>query len=159
MTTIVITDRMTSVHITESQQNCTDEDNLRCNTDNHTSSSTISFIKNETTNHFANTNSAETSIKSVLSEKNKSIIFISTISVVFIIIVFILLMVFARMYMSKVKLKKPNEDDKISWGSCSILNKTAHQDNSIYGKRIYPLLNISSTSLKCHYEHNWNDTV
>lgn len=151
MTTIVITDRMTSVHITELQQNCTDEDYLRCNTDNHTSSSTISFIKNETTNHFANTNSTKTSIKSGLSEKNKNIIFISTISAVVTIIIFIFFMMFARMYMS-------TNDTSLS--TCSIPPKTDFPDYIISSKHIYPWLNTSSTSFRMHlYEHDWNDAV
>lgn len=121
---------MTTVHITELQQNCTDEDNLRFNTDNHTSS-TISFIKNETTNHFANTNSAETSIESALSEKNKNIIFISTTSALFTITicVVILLMVFARrMYRSIDKMKPPNKYEYISSSTYSIPPKTAFPD-------------------------------
>lgn len=160
MTTIVITDRMTSVHITELQQNCTDEDYLRCNTDNHTSSSTISFIKNETTNHFASTNSTKTLIKSGLSEKNKNIIFISTISAVtvVIIIIVILSMIFARVYMSNMKF--PNEDNDISLSTCSIPPKTDLSDYLISVKHKYLWPTTSYTSFKMHsYEPNWNDIV
>lgn len=99
-------------------------------------------------------------IPSGLSEKNKNIIFITTTSAVVTIIVVILLMIFAKLYMSKYNLKPPKEGDNISWSNKSIPPKAAFPDYSVTGKRIYPLLNTSSTSFKMHpYEHNWNDIV
>lgn len=99
-------------------------------------------------------------IQSGLSEKNKTIIFVSTTSAVVTIIVVISLMIFAKVYMSKYNLKPPAEDDNISWSNHSSPPKAAFTDYSVTGKRIYPLLNTSSTSFKMHpYEHNWNDIV
>lgn len=94
--------------------------------------------------------------QSGLSEKNKNIIFISTTSSVVTIILVILLMIFAKLY----SLKPPEEGDTISWSNHSSPPKAAFPYYSDTGKRIYPLLNTSSTSFKMHhYEHNWVDIV
>ncbi|CAG2239475.1 unnamed protein product [Mytilus edulis] len=59
--------------------------------------------------------SSTITIKGGLSEKNKTIIFISTTSAVITIIGVMLLIIFAKVYLSKYNMKPRKEGDNISW--------------------------------------------
>lgn len=156
MTTIAITERITTVNNIELQQNCTST-YTQCNTDKTISAATISNINTETTTLYVNTFTNEPSIKGGLNEKIKDTIFISiTSATVVIITVVILIMIFGKVHMSNRNMNDHKEGDTLSlYNSSSLSNTSFPYYYSSNGKR-YPLLN--TTSFQMHnYKHDWND--